>query len=101
MAALDVRLLDRFFDLHVMDAMQIAVSAALNRLPMTRERGMAISSERLERAYAWLEGRLADKPWAAGGDPTLADCAAARSLFYADWTLRLVTKGTQIAKLVA
>ena len=46
MAALDVRLLDRFFDLHVMDAMQIAVSAALNRLPMTREGGTAIASER-------------------------------------------------------
>ena len=46
MAALDMRFFDRFFDLHVMDAMQIAVNAALNRLPMTREGGMAIASER-------------------------------------------------------
>ena len=47
--------------------------------------GRAIASERLERAYAWLEGHLACKTWAAGDTFTLADCAAAPSLFYADW----------------
>jgi glutathione S-transferase len=86
MAALDVRFLDRFFDLHVMDAMQIAVDSALGRLPMKREEGLHIASERLERAYGWLEGHLASKTWAAGADYTLADCAASPSLFYADWT---------------
>jgi glutathione S-transferase len=29
---------------------------------------------------------LAGKAWAAGDDFTLADCAAAPALFYADWT---------------
>ena len=38
MAALDVRFLDRFFDLHVMEAMQIAVDSALKRVP-GEERG--------------------------------------------------------------
>ena len=89
MAALDVRFLDRFFDLHVMDAMQIAVEAALGRVPVKREQGLAIASERLERAYAWLEGHLAGKTWAAGADFTLADCAAAPFLFYADWVHRI------------
>ncbi len=89
MAALDVRFLDRFFDLHVMDAMQIAVEAALGRVPVKKEEGLAIASERLERAYAWLEGHLVGKTWAAGADFTLADCAAAPSLFYADWTYRI------------
>jgi glutathione S-transferase len=89
MAALDVRFLDRFFDLHVMDAQQFAVAAALKRIPVKREEGMAIAAERLERAYAWLEGELAGKTWAAGEDFTLADCAAAPSLFYADWTYRI------------
>ncbi len=89
MAALDVRFLDRFFDLHVMDAMQIAVDSALGRLPMKREEGLSIARERLERAYAWLEGALAGKTWAAGDAFTLADCAAAPSLFYADWTHRI------------
>ena len=45
--------------------------------------------EKLERAYAWLEGQLAGRTWAAGADFTLADCAAAPSLFYADWTHRI------------
>ena len=86
MAALEVRFLDRFFDLHVMDPMQMAVSSALGRLPMSREDGMTLAAERLERAYAWLEGHLAGRTWAAGEIFTLADCAAAPSLFYADWT---------------
>ena len=51
MAALDVRFLDRFFDLHVMDAMQIAVDSALGRVPVKREAGLAIACERLDRAY--------------------------------------------------
>ena len=88
-AALDVRFLDRFFDLHIMDAMQIAVDSALGRLPMSREQGLGIASEKLERAYAWLEGHPSGKRWAAGDDFTLADCAASPSLFYADWTHRI------------
>jgi glutathione S-transferase len=89
MAALDVRFLDRFFDLHVMEAMQVAVYSALNQIPMKSEEGLVLASERLERAYAWLEGQLAGRAWAAGADFTLADCAAAPSLFYADWTHRI------------
>jgi glutathione S-transferase len=89
MAALEVRFLDRFFDLHVMEPMQFAVNSALKVIPVPREEGVAIAGERLERAYAWLEGRLAGREWAAGDDFTLADCAAAPSLFYADWTHRI------------
>lgn len=86
MEALDVRFLDRFFDLHVMDAMQVAVAAKLGRLPMKSEDGLEIARERLERAYGWLEGHLAGRTWAVGERFSLADCAAAPSLFYADWT---------------
>lgn len=89
MAALDVRFLDRFFDLYVMDAMQVAVNGALGRTSVKREEGLAIATERLERAYAWLEGQLAGRTWAAGSNFTLADCAAAPSLFYADWVFRI------------
>ena len=41
-------------------------------------------AERLNIAYDWLEGQLGSE-WAAGETFTLADCAAAPSLFYADW----------------
>lgn len=89
MAALEVRFLDRFFDLHVMDAMQIAVESAIGRVPVKPEEGLSIAKEKLDRAYAWLDGHLSGRTWAAGADFTLADCAAAPSLFYADWTHRI------------
>ncbi len=88
-AALPVRFMDRFFDLHVMDAMQVAVDSKLGRLPTQAAEGLALATERLERAYGWLEGALAGKTWACGDAFTLADCAAAPSLFYADWTHRI------------
>jgi glutathione S-transferase len=89
MAALDVRFLDRFFDLHVMTHVQHAVGGALTRDPTKAQEALATAVEKLERAYAWLDGRLAGRIWAAGEDFTLADCAAAPSLFYADWTHRI------------
>jgi glutathione S-transferase len=85
MAALDVRFLDRFFDLHVMSPVQDAVGGALTGDPVKRRDALALAVEKLERAYGWLEGALAGRAWAAGADFTLADCAAAPSLFYADW----------------
>lgn len=42
----------------------------------------------LDTAYAWLEQHMAGREWAAG-DFSLADCAAAPFLFYADWTHRI------------
>jgi glutathione S-transferase len=89
MAALDVRFLDRFFDLHVMSPVQHAVSGALTGDPVKRQEALAFAEKKLELAYAWLEGHLANRTWAAGADFTLADCAAAPSLFYADWTHRI------------
>jgi glutathione S-transferase len=85
LAALDVRFLDRFFDLHVMNAAQPAVDGALTGDPVKRREGLALAVEKLQRAYAWLEAELAGRTWAAGVEFTLADCAAAPALFYADW----------------
>jgi glutathione S-transferase len=89
MAALQVRFLDRFFDLHVMDAAQHAVDGAITGDAVKRQDGLAKSVEKLERAYAWLETALAGRTWAAGEDFSMADCAAAPSLFYADWVHRI------------
>lgn len=85
--ALDVRFWDRFFDLHVMNAAQLAVDGALTGDATKRADGLALSVQKLGRAYAWANTALAGKSWAAGtgGAFTLADCAAAPSLFYADW----------------
>jgi glutathione S-transferase len=86
MAALDVRFMDRFFDLHVMSPVQHAVGGALTGDPAKRADALASTTEKLDLAYAWLDEHLAGKTWAAGDAFTLADCAAAPSLFYADWT---------------
>ncbi|OEZ55532.1 hypothetical protein JAB5_35070 [Janthinobacterium sp. HH103] len=86
MQALDVRFLDRYFDLHVMTPVQHAVGAALTGASANTEEGRVFAGNKLDLAYAWLETRLAGKTWATGEDFTLADCAAAPSLFYADWT---------------
>jgi glutathione S-transferase len=88
--ALDVRFMDRFFDLHVMSMVQHAVNGALTGDTAKRADALAVATEKLELAYAWLEDRLAGRTWAAGGAAgehfSLADCAAAPALFYADWT---------------
>ncbi len=89
MAALEVRFLDRFFDLHVMEAAQHAVNGALTKDAKKREEGLALSVAKLGISYPWLEAKLAGKTWAAGEAFTLADCAAAPSLFYADWIHRI------------
>lgn len=85
-AALDVRFMDRFFDSHVMTPMQHAVNSALHGGAWgRREEGVALAAGKLTLAYAWLEQRLAGHGWACGAEFSLADCAAAPSLFYADW----------------
>jgi glutathione S-transferase len=47
--------------------------------------GVAQARELLDKIYPWLDEHLAGRTWAAGEAFTLADCAAAPSLFYADW----------------
>jgi glutathione S-transferase len=84
-AALKIRFLDRFFDNYVHMPMQKIVLDAL-RSPAERDpRGVAEARAALHTAYAWLERRLDARRWAAGEDFSLADCAAAPALFYADW----------------
>jgi glutathione S-transferase len=86
LAALDVRFMDRYFDLHVMNMVQHAVNGALTGDAAKRADAVATATEKLELAYGWLENYLAGRTWAAGDGFSLADCAAAPALFYADWT---------------
>lgn len=84
-AALKVRLFDRIFDNHVMGQMQEIVNDRIRgpegHAPMIVERARAA----LDTIYAWLDAQLAGSGWATPSGFTLADCAAAPSLFYADW----------------
>ena len=84
-AALEVRFMDRFFDNHVMDAMSKPVFEALKGERGRKDEALAEAGQALDTAYAWLEERLQGRRWAAGADFSMADCAAAPALFYADW----------------
>lgn len=77
-----VRFLDRFFDLHVQGNFQPAVNHALGK---GDEPSAQQGRKNLHIAYDWLEANLPDGGWAVGDSFTLADCAAAPALFYADW----------------
>ena len=83
-AALRVRMLDRVFDNYVMTPMQKIVADVLRPSASRDPFGVDEARSMLGNAYAWLDGELRDGEWAAG-EFSLADCAAAPSLFYADW----------------
>jgi glutathione S-transferase len=80
-----VRFLDRFFDLYIQGNMQPAVNHALRPEGHGDAYGAEQGRKNLRLAYDWLEANLPDSEWATGDSFTLADCAAAPALFYADW----------------
>jgi glutathione S-transferase len=82
---LEVRTLDRVFDNYVMTPMQRIVADFMRSDAERDPIGVREAHTQLENAYVWLEGALEKRTWAAGNEFTLADCAAAPSLFYADW----------------
>ena len=79
------RFLDRFFDLYVMSNLQKPVTDKLRPEGNSDPFGVSKARGDLQTAYDWLEANLGGGPWAVGEQFTMADCAAAPSLFYADW----------------
>lgn len=84
--AIEVRMLDRFFDNYVSTPQQKFVFDRLRPEADRDPYGVNEARDMLETAYAWLEKRMAGREWAAGDAFSLADCGAAPFLFYADWT---------------
>jgi len=85
-AALEVRMLDRFFDNYVSTPIQQVVSDSLRHEGQHDPLGVIEAKAMLDTAYAWLDRHMANREWAAGNAFSLADCGAAPFLFYADWT---------------
>jgi glutathione S-transferase len=85
--ALQARRWDRVVDGYVATPVQTIVGDALRPSGAEDAHGVAAARAALDLAYATLErqldGREADG-WLAGGDFTVADCAAAPALHYAD-----------------
>jgi glutathione S-transferase len=84
-AALQARFMDRFFDNYVMTPMQALVSDRMRGEGERDAKGVADARALLDVAYGWLDTHISGQQWAVGNDFSLADCAAAPALFYADW----------------
>jgi len=82
--ALEVRARDRFFDLYVMEPMGKIVEDRLRPETERDPRGVAHAHARLDTSYRIAEHFLGESGWAVGDDFSLADCAAAPALFYAN-----------------
>ncbi|ANK86070.1 MULTISPECIES: glutathione S-transferase family protein [unclassified Rhizobium] len=82
--ALQVRLWDRFFDQYVQVPMQTLVSHRRRPEGTADEIEMAACKATLTTAYAMIEKQLGESPWITGEAFTMADCAAAPALFYAE-----------------
>lgn len=84
--ALDVRMMDRFFDNYVMTPLQKIVGDSMRPAAAHDVQGVEEAKRMLDLAYRWLDERMQGREWASGDTFSLADCAAAPTLFYADWT---------------
>jgi glutathione S-transferase len=90
-AARDVRLWDRIFDLYVQGPMQRIVGDRLRPADKRDAFGVEEARAALATALNLVEREAAGRarPWARGEAFTLADCAAAPALFYADKVMPL------------
>jgi glutathione S-transferase len=103
-AAWQVRLRDRFFDFYVNDAMGKIVVDRLRPEGKTDPFGVDQARSQLETALKMVDEAMAAKTWAAGEAFTMADCAAAPALFYANmvapFETRLPQAGAYLKRLM-
>jgi glutathione S-transferase len=82
--ARECRLRDRFYDSYVNVPMQKIVTDKLRPADQRDPYGVAQAKAQLETAYAVADDWMHAGPWAVGHAFTMADCAAAPALFYAN-----------------
>ncbi len=80
--AVKTRMMDRAFDNYVMNVMQEVVAEVIRTGKLSRDTEARVHGS-LDRSYRWLDSWLQDYP--RSDAITLIECAAAPSLFYADW----------------
>ena len=80
--ALQTRLRDRFYDLYVHLPMQKIMGDRLRPEGKKDPHGVEEARAQLRTSYAMIEQQMTACSWAMGSEFSLADCAAAPSLFY-------------------
>jgi glutathione S-transferase len=78
------RLSDRFYDQYVHEPMQKIVLDRLRPPGNSDPYGVQQARANLVTAYSMIDADMANKEWAMGDAFSMADCAAAPSLYYAN-----------------
>jgi len=86
--ARQMRLRDRFYDLYVNVPMQKVVTDKLRPTGKNDPFGVEEARKLLHTACGMVDEDMAAKTWTMGDSFTMADCAAAPALFYADQVLQ-------------
>ena len=82
--ARQTRMHDRFYDLYVNVPMQKIVTDRLRPAGRNDPYGVEQAKTLLQTACGMIDQEMAAKTWAMGAAFSMADCAAAPALFYAD-----------------
>jgi glutathione S-transferase len=85
--AWQTRMWDRFYDHYVQEPMQKIVTDRLRPAGQNDAHGVEQAKRQLLEAYKVAEPWMQSRTWVMGDDFTLADCAAAPALFYANTVL--------------
>jgi glutathione S-transferase len=82
--ARQTRLRDRFYDLYVNTPMQKVVGDRLRPAGNKDPYGVEEAKALLQTAYGMIDQEMGTNTWAMGDSFSMADCAAAPALFYAN-----------------
>ena len=82
--ARQTRLRDRFYDLYVSEPMAKIVTDRLRPAGKNDPHGVEQAKTLLQTAYGMIEREMAAKVWATGDAFSMADCAAAPAMYYAN-----------------
>jgi glutathione S-transferase len=87
--ARQTRMRDRFYDLYVQVPMQKVVGNRLRPAGKTDPYGVELAKTQLATAYGMIDREMGTKRWAMGDAFSMADCAAAPALYYANLVMPL------------
>jgi len=82
--ALQCRARDRFYDLHVHMQMQKIVGDRLRPADKKDPHGVEHAKALMQAAFSIINQEMATRTWALGDSFSMADCAAAPALYYAN-----------------
>ena len=99
--AWQTRLEDRFFDFYVNESMAKIVTDKLRPPGRGDPHGVEQARNVLRTSYELIERKMQSRAWATGASFSMADCAAAPALFYANLVMPFGATQTNAAAYLA